>query len=331
MKIMVFDVAAESGGAISILNEFYNQFKNDPNEENIYYLILSVADLKAASNIMILNFRWLKKSWFHRLYFDNVIAPKLVREYHIDEVLSLQNICVPHIKVRQTLYVHNAIPFSKYKFSFLRQPKLWVYKNLIGLQIFKSIKAADRVIVQTHWMKEKCIEKTLIDSEKVEVKFPILNIKSESRCARGKDDEVIFFYPASGVEFKNHRTIIGASLLLKEKKINNYKIVFTIHGDENKHCRRLKKIVEKHQLPIQFIGTIKHENMEHYYRKSMLLFPSYLETIGLPLLEARAYKCTIIVSNCTYAREILEGYEKVDFFDPFDTYQLQKILDKHIT
>ena len=38
MRIMVFDVPAESGGALSVLHEFYNEFKLDQENEYIFVL-----------------------------------------------------------------------------------------------------------------------------------------------------------------------------------------------------------------------------------------------------------------------------------------------------
>ena len=39
MKILVYDVAAENGGAISILKQYYNKFSQDT--ENEYVFVLS--------------------------------------------------------------------------------------------------------------------------------------------------------------------------------------------------------------------------------------------------------------------------------------------------
>ena len=162
MRIMVFDVPAESGGALSVLHEFYNEFKLD--QENEYIFVLSVPELKETSNIKIIRFPWIKKSWGYRLYFDHFIAPRLIKEYEIDQVLSLQNITIPRTKVYQSVFVHNALPFSEHRFSFVENRLLWVYQNIIGKNIMRSITKADHVIVQTRWMKKKCVEQLKVMS-----------------------------------------------------------------------------------------------------------------------------------------------------------------------
>ena len=75
MDIMVFDVPAESGGALSILNAFYQEVLDNKNENINWIFVLSNLNYKETENISILNFPWVKKSWFHRLYFDYFVAP----------------------------------------------------------------------------------------------------------------------------------------------------------------------------------------------------------------------------------------------------------------
>ena len=111
MRIMVFDVPAEGGGALSVLHEFYNEFKLDL--ENEYIFVLSLPELEETSNIKVLRFPWIKKSWGHRLYFDHFIAHKLIKEYDIDQVLSYR--MYTSTRVHQSVFVQ-CVTFSEYRF-----------------------------------------------------------------------------------------------------------------------------------------------------------------------------------------------------------------------
>ena len=317
---MVFDVPAESGGALSVLHEFYNEFKLD--QENEYIFVLSLPELKETSTIKVLRFPWIKKSWGHRIYFDHLIAPKLIKKHKVDKVLSLQNITIRNTKVYQSVFVHNALPFTEYEISIKENKKLWVYQNIIGKNIMKSIKRADHVIVQTNWMKKKCIDQLKVSREKIEVKPPKINIEVKKRFKKTKESMSTFFYPAGGSIYKNHKLIIDACLALKEEGINDYKVIFTLKGDENGHIAYLYNIVEKNELPISFNGNLTREKVFDFYTKATLIFPSYIETVGLPLLEAKMHGTPIIASDCAFSKEILDGYEKVEFFDPFNSNEL---------
>lgn len=320
MRIMVFDVPAESGGALSVLHEFYTEFVHD--QENEYIFILSLPELKETYNIKVLRFPWIKKSWGHRIYFDYIIAPILIKKHKIDKVLSLQNITIRNTKVYQSVFVHNALPFTEYAISIKENKKLWFYQNIIGKNIMKSIKRADHVIVQTNWMKKKCIEQLKVRREKIEVKHPKINIEVKEKFKKTKESMSTFFYPAGGSIYKNHKLIINACLVLKEEGINDYKVIFTLKGDENEHIAYLYNIVEKNKLPISFNGNLIREKVFDFYTKATLVFPSYIETVGLPLLEAKMHETPIIASDCAFSKEILYGYEKVKLIDPFDAEDL---------
>lgn len=333
--IMVFDVPADCGGALTILNEYYNNAVNDPDKNIKWIFVVGLPFLKDTDNVKILRFPWIKKTWLHRLFFDFFVAHKLITSHKTTEILSLQNVIVPRTKIPQTLYLHQPLPFVSRKFKITENFLFWIYQNIIARSIFSSIKKADKIIVQTIWMKEACINKTEILSDKIIIDPPKMNFEIKNAFIGNKTGFQTFFYPASGVEFKNHKLIIQAALLLKQQKVNNYTIIFTLEGDENKKIIKLYNLVKEHSLPIQFIGKITHEQVYDYYSKSTLIFPSYIETFGLPLLEAKLHKCPILASDCPFSHEILEDYDNVRFFSPDDASTLAEYMknavsyDKH--
>lgn len=328
MIIMVFDVPAESGGALSVLFDFYNEYKLE--QKNKYIFVVSLPEIKETTNIKVLRFPWIKKSWAHRLYFDHFIAPNLIKKYKVDKVLSLQNITIPHTRVYQSVFVHNALPFSEYRFSFKEDKLLWVYQNIIGKSIMNSIKKADHVIVQTDWMKKNSIEQCNVNAKKIEVKEPNVDIQIKERFKEKKESFSTFFYPASGIVFKNHKVIVNACLKLKEDGINNYVVVFTLNGDENKHITELYNVTRDNQLPIKFVGNMQRDEVFQFYSKSILIFPSYIETIGLPLIEAMYHNTPIISSNSKYALEVLNGYDKASSFESFNHFELSVLMKEKI-
>lgn len=328
MRIMVFDVPAVSGGALSVLHEFYNEYKL--NKENEYIFVVSLPELQETSNIKILRYPWIKKSWLHRIYFDYFIAPKLIKKNKVDKVLSLQNVIIPHSRVHQSVYVHNALPFADHRFGFNENRFLWVYQNIIGRNIVKSICDANHVIVQTKWMADKIIEELHIHHKKIEIKPPKLEIEVIDFFKKTNESLSTFFYPASGVVFKNHKLIIEACLRLKEEGITNYRVIFTLKSNENEHVKQLYNIVTQNKLPIEYVGSLERSKVFELYTKSILVFPSYIETVGLPLLEAKVHKSIILASNTLYAKELLSDYDDVYYFDINDSNKLSERMKYYI-
>ena len=66
-KILIFNVAAQDGGALTVLNYYYE--KAIKNYENEYVFILSNVLLNSTENVKVLNYGWIKKSWIHRIFF----------------------------------------------------------------------------------------------------------------------------------------------------------------------------------------------------------------------------------------------------------------------
>ena len=327
MRTLVYDVAADSGGAATVLQSFYEEFKKDT--ENEYIFVLSVYKLPETDNIKVLNFPEVKKSMLHRLYFDHFVAHKLVKKYKVDRVLSLQNIELPHTNVPQTVYEHNALPFSEYKFKLWEAFRPWYSQQILGRMMKKSIRRAEKVLVQTNWMKEEIIRQCGIPADRVEVKFPPVKML---KTHPWKMDEAcpIFFYPAGPPAYKNHRTFLKACELLKEQGIEDYRVIWTVTGEENEGMKKLKAEAEEKQLPIEFIGPVPRTQLFEQYASSVLVFPSYIETIGLPLLEARSVGAPILAADCLYARDGVGDYDRAEFFETFDSEALSRLMKQKI-
>lgn len=321
MRIMVFDVPAEHGGALSILKEYYDKAVADKNNEWIF--IVSKPELDEKENISVERHPWTKKSWLHRLYFDNFYSRKLVKKYKPDKILSLQNTLVKGKGVFQELYVHQPLPFCEKRYSLKENKKFWVYQNIISKFIIRSVRKADLVTVQTKWMKEAVIRESKISESKIQIIHPEINILQDVKY---KDDQnSVFFYPASSAVYKNHKVIYEACMELKKKGYKDFTVILTIKKPAN--------FMEKyHDIDdvIQFRGRMEKEDVYKTYAGSVLLFPSYIETFGLPLLEARTIGSPVIASDCAFSKEILEGYDKACFLNPHDKDELSMHMENYI-
>ena len=328
MRVVVYDVAASGGGALSVLLQYYEEAINRKGDQFLF--IVGNIDLDETENVKVHRAPEAKKSWTSRLRFDICDAHKLVDDFQADEVVSLQNLMIPFTHCPQTVYLHNALPkpFCEQRFSLRKYPKLWVYQNVIGRMIVYSLRSASKVVVQTNWMAKRCIEKCGVDEDKVVIERFGASSASDAALMSDKDAdgatsyahdgaEVVFFYPASAEPFKNHRVIVEACSLLTKRGINDFSVKFTLNGDESEEISVLRKRVDQENLPIKFCGWQTQEQMRLAYEdSSCLLFPSTIETLGLPLEEAKAYGLNIIAADLEYAHETAGEYSLVKFFPP---------------
>ena len=320
MRIVVNDIAASSGGALSILKSFYNYLiKTEIGKKNEWIFLLSDKYIEEKDNIRVFVLDKIKKNWLSRLKFDLYSGKKIISKLEPDILFSLQNTIVFGLKCPQVLYMHQSIPFQKIKkFSFFKNEEriLAIYQHIISRLIKKSIQKADKTVVQTKWIRDKVIETTGISPHKIIDALP--SIEDYTKHKKNKlFNKYDFFYPAAKILYKNHQCIYDACAILSKKGIKDYHISLTIEGNRSGDN-------------IFYLGKIPFELVLEKYNTSTLIFPSYIETVGLPLLEARQMGTIILSSDCPFSREVLDGYENVYFFDPFKPQQLARLMEKVI-
>ena len=315
MKYLVIDVAAEHGGALSILKQFVARFKNDV--ENEYTVLVSTPDFEDFDNVKFVKVPWVKKSKLHRIYFDSFFVKKLVKRYKPDVLFSLQNKGFKVRNLRQEVYFHNALFICEKRFSFKESRSLWVYQNVISKMTKKSLKYADKIIVQAEWIKRGLADKWNIDKGKIFVDRPDINPIFKTVSDNADKVPKTLFYPANFSSYKNHGILIRAcAQLWEEKGRDAFSLILT--GRAENFPASLKAVIDGKNYPISFVGALSPEEMKSMYEKSILVFPSYIETVGLPLVEAKELSRPIIAADCEYAHESIGEYDKALYFPPFD-------------
>ena len=321
MRIVVNDIAAEFGGALTVLRSFYEYILNH-DHENEYIFLLSSRLLEETDNIRIIICDDVKKSGLHKIIFDFFTGQKLINKLKPDYVLSLQNIITFGVKARQGVYVHQSIPFQKEKkFSLLKSAERGtaIIQRFIGAIIKKSVRKADDVYVQTNWMRENVAQKSKISIDKIRV-VPFeakiyQNAPIAAECPRNQ-----FFYPATFESiYKNQDCIYQAIDILAGRGVVDYRVLFTLPVDQ-----------QPKRGQITHRGMLSTEDLYRAYADNIIIFPSYIETIGLPLLEAQATNTLIFAADCQYARETLDGYANAYYFHPFHPDELAVLMQQAI-
>lgn len=325
MKILVIDVAAVHGGALTVLNQFIDEFKSD--KANSYVVVVSRPGYEDCDNIHFVKCAWVKKSRIHRLCFDFFYVRRLVEEYKPDKILSLQNNTFPLRNITQEVYYHNILPLADKRFSLFESKTIWLYQNVIG-RIFKSsLKRASRIYVQANWIKRAIADKWKVKDEIIfvkSVKVDIAFFKNEER--HDPVSKSFLFYPSNAALYKNHITLLRACKAVWDKLEDKSRLFLVLTCSKESLPAECRSIINSEKTNITFTGRLTPEEMREWYSKSVLVFPSFIETVGLPLKEAEAMNSAIIAADCEYARETLGSYKNVEYFEPFDYEKLAQIL-----
>lgn len=323
MRILVNDTAAVNGGALSVLNEFYQYAKNADNGKKIdWVFLLSEKLFEETSNIKIIILEKGRLKWIKRLWIDNYLLKKICVDNNIDGVISFQNTASFTCKLPQLVYMHQIIPFQKEKnFSFSKKNEFLyaVYQHIVGKLIKHSMRVANLVVVQASWIKQMVIEQTGIKSENVIVNginYIPTEIKTSNRRVSALSAQ--FFYPAFECCYKNQDIVRFACAILERNGVRA-NVILTVESNETESDL------------IHNIGSIPHESVMRLMMESTLIFPSYIETVGLPLVEGMSVNALILAADCQYAHETLGDYPNAYYFDPFNPAELANLMGKVIT
>jgi glycosyltransferase involved in cell wall biosynthesis len=142
---------------------------------------------------------------------------------------------------------------------------------------------------------------------------------------------LVFFYPTSPEKYKNYELIFNTlisnrNVLLKA----GVRFIITLDKNDSKIIKNYYNILQNLQIPIEFVGRLEPNKIYEIMTESVLIFPSLVETFGLPLLEAMTLNRRILAADLPYANEVLCGYENVSFFNPKSKEELFKLMNIEI-
>lgn len=312
--IVISGVNMVEGGIFTILDNCLQKISTF--SENKELKVIALVNDKSKfnyPNIEYIEFPKAKKSWFLRLYYEYLYFNKLSKKIKPDVWLSLHDVSPNVVAKKRFVYCHHPTIFFKptfkdWKFDYKVGVFSILYKYLFQINITKN----KAVFVQQHWIKREF--ENLFDLKNVFVTTPENVEEKDSIEVNLNTNKIHFFYPSFPRSFKNFELIAEAVKLLPDTIKNKIEVHLTLSENDNNYS---KYIVKKYNFkPLNFIGKISRAEVFGYYKKmDCLLFPSKLETWGLPLSEAKAFNKPILAANLAYAKETIGNYDLVHFFD----------------
>jgi glycosyltransferase involved in cell wall biosynthesis len=275
-------------------------------------------------NIEYIEFPKAKKSWFLRLYYEYFYFKKLSKKIKPDAWLSLHDVSPNVVAKKRFVYCHHPTIFLKttikdWKFDYKIGVFSILYKHLYQINIKKN----KAVFVQQNWIKKEF--ENLFNLKNVFVTTPENVEEKNSIDINLNPNKIHFFYPGFPRSFKNFELIAEAVKILPDSIKNKIEVHLTLSENDNNYS---KYIVKNYNfVALNFIGKISRAKVFGYYKKmDCLLFPSKIETWGLPITEAKGFDKPILLANLPYAKESIGDYEKVSFFDIENPKELAQLM-----
>jgi glycosyltransferase involved in cell wall biosynthesis len=162
------------------------------------------------------------------------------------------------------------------------------------------------------------------------ISMPIKNIKIRGAMREKKThpEKIRFIYVANFEKHKNHINLIVAWSILYDQNIQP-KLTLTLNNEE---IYKLKLELNKQYIiipnNINFIDMpLRSEFMKEFSNHDVLIYPSRIESYGLPLIEAQILKMPIIASELDYVRDIVNPNES---FDPNSDRSIARAVKRYL-
>jgi len=303
-------------------------------------IVLSAFNIHTGGGFTLLNeiLNNAKAKTFIKLLLDQRIIYKIKKKKFKNSVFVKRKIIdrfikflfnTSFIKKNNTLFCFNGLPpFLKNKcksivyvqtFYFTEEAKGYQFPFWIRLRImiekiwfWKFYNNIDELWVQTNHMKDKLessIKYRKLKKKKIKI-VPFVSTFVNKNLAKIKSiyktkkklKKLKLFYPADLSAHKNHQNLLKAYIKLKKQiKINIY---LTLPKNDFEKLCSSKDFSKKDLKGVINLGIIENKKVFEMFKKCMLIFPSFNESFGLPLIEASSLGTPIVASNRSFVREI---------------------------
>jgi glycosyltransferase involved in cell wall biosynthesis len=284
--------------------------------------------MKASEDIIYLDERLKKDHFFNKfevVIIKNNFFSKVYSEFKIKKQINKG--------IKEIVFLNGLPPIFKYKsnvityfqnaniLNFTNRFDKIISSNLLrSLKFFFFKKNVNKWVVFSKSAEEqlkKFIHKGIICKEKIHIQ-----IGKREREKKIYD----FIYPANGGSHKNHKNLIEAFIILSKLKIFP-KLLITL---DKVDIIKFKIAYFSKKFKLKIINKPNNNRdkfLKNYNKSKALIFPSYSETLGLPLMEAQKFGIDILASNRNFAKEYTS---KERLFNPNHPKDIANTIIKYI-
>lgn len=334
-NIVISAVNIRKGGTLTVLRDCLRYLSG--REDLHVTALVHKRELCDYPGIDYLEIPWSINGWGKRLKCEYVTMEGISETLpETDLWLSLHD-TTPNVKAkRQAVYCQTSFPFLKIRLrDFLMDKKIPLFALFTKYAYRKNVHRNNYLIVQQRWLREGLSKMLHVDKSRIIVAPPAFEAP-EITDTSVHEPIPVFLYPASPDCHKNFEELCRAAERL-EKKLGTgvFKVVLTIDGSENRYAAWLRKNWGD-VTSIDFHGFMSKEDLfAHYGKAACLVFPSRVETWGLPISEFKPTGKPMLLANLPYARESASGAAAVSFFDINDAedlaHQMELVVRRKIS
>jgi len=138
-----------------------------------------------------------------------------------------------------------------------------------------------------------------------------------------------FVYVASGEPHKNHNRLVKAWMILAKVNIRPSLCITISNEVFPELVAWIQKEIARNDLRIENVAPERAVAVDTLYAQSRaLIYPSLLESLGLPLVEARCAGLPILASELDYVRDVIDPEQT---FDPESEVSIARAIMRFLS
>jgi len=312
MKIVIDGVGVKSGGGATVMPA---TLQAACAHERIREIVLAVSPasvrefaLPAHPKLRVVDIPAAESAWGRYGWATRGLDRFVVRQGGADAVLCLPGMSRVRRDFASFITVEQALPYSPEalrRCSFPMRARM----AMIGRLTRRAARACDHIFVQTEVMRESLSRAFRIPLNRFSVLMPSARAlappSSPSRKLEALFAEIpqgALLYVGSGAPHKNLSVVAEGLRLLPESSRPRW---FVTLPAESAICRD----------GAVGLGTLDEGELYQAYRQStILVMPSLIETVGLPMLEAMRVGTPVLAADRPYAHAVCG--DAAEYFDP---------------
>ena len=328
-SIVVSAVNLRKGGTLTILRDCLQYLSFLTKDYRIVALVHK-QELCDYRGIEYIEMPEIIQGWGKRLWCEYVTMHRISQELApVYLWLSLHDTS-PRVKAeRQVVYCQTSFPFYQWSWRDFRFDfKIPLFACFTRFAYRINVHSNRFLIVQQEWLRKGLSQMLGVNRDKFIAAPPqrkmtvVVPDTIQKEC-------FTFFYASTPDCHKNFETLCEAAQYLeKEVGTGVFKVVLTVKGDENKYADWLYQQWGKVNS-IEFAGFMSKFRLFGYYEAAdCLVFPSKVETWGLPITEFMETGKPMLLADLPYAHETAAGSKQTAFFPAIDAMALKNEMKR---
>jgi glycosyltransferase involved in cell wall biosynthesis len=326
-RIVLSGVNITAMGALAVFGDALESLAAEYSSRYDIVALVNSKSLFDIPGVTFIEYPAIKSSRLKRLRFEYWDCRAISRNLNAHLWLAMHDITPSAQAEVKAVYCQNAVACHPFRWQEAMHDAKFAAFTLLYRYLYRiNIRSNDFVIVQQDWFRE--VFQSRYGVRNVVVAHPSMDHHSlPDASIASQPHSYRFFYPSyPWNQYKNFELLLSAARALEREGFTKFEIWLTVDGTETSYAAKL--IREYADLTtVRWLGLLpRDEVMRRYTEADCLLFPSKLESWGMPLTEFCATGKAVLAADLPYAHETVGQYGQAAFFDPDNVSQLALLM-----